>query len=90
MARYSVAETRNNLSQLIDRALAGEDVIVTRHGKPTVLLSVVPKTQAEIIDERLAKRREWMTRLEKLRESMPKPKLSYMRIKRLEQAEMEH
>jgi prevent-host-death family protein len=42
MARYSVATTKNNLSSLIDKALAGEEVVITRHGKPTVAMTPVP------------------------------------------------
>lgn len=38
MARYSVATTKDKLSSLIDKALAGEEVIITRHGKDTVRL----------------------------------------------------
>jgi prevent-host-death family protein len=34
MTQYSTTETRNNLSQLIDRARRGETVIITRHGHP--------------------------------------------------------
>ena len=46
MAKYSVATTRNNLSGLIDKALAGEEVIITRHGKPTVELTLMrPKSE---------------------------------------------
>lgn len=36
MPSYSVATTKDNLSSLIDKAMAGEEVIVTRHGKPTI------------------------------------------------------
>jgi prevent-host-death family protein len=36
--RYSVAEAKNNLPKLIDRALAGEDVTITRRGKVVVSL----------------------------------------------------
>ena len=36
MPHYSVATTKDKLSSLIDKALAGEEVIITRHGKPTV------------------------------------------------------
>lgn len=36
MTTYSVAEARNNLSELIDRALNGEGVVITRHGTPVV------------------------------------------------------
>lgn len=32
MTSVSVAEAKNNLSSLIERALAGEQVIITRHG----------------------------------------------------------
>ena len=34
MAAYSVAIAKNALPKLIDRALQGEEVIITRHGKP--------------------------------------------------------
>ncbi len=36
MAKHSVADARNHLSELIDRALKGEDVVITRHGHPVV------------------------------------------------------
>ncbi len=39
MPRYSVAEAKNTLPRLIDRALAGEEVVITRHGKPVVEIS---------------------------------------------------
>jgi prevent-host-death family protein len=38
MTRYSVANTKDHLSALIDKALAGEEVVITRHGKDTVRL----------------------------------------------------
>lgn len=38
MTTYSVAEAKNRLPSLIDRALEGEEVIITRHGKPVVEL----------------------------------------------------
>ncbi len=38
MATYSVADAKNGLPKLIDRALNGEEVIITRHGKPVVEL----------------------------------------------------
>ncbi len=39
MSAYSVAEAKNNLPKLLDRALAGEDVTITRRGKPVAKLS---------------------------------------------------
>lgn len=53
MSQHSVVEAKNNLSELIARALRGEPVVITRHGKPVVELKAVePKgravTQADI------------------------------------------
>jgi len=33
MTNYSVADAKNTLPKLIDRALDGEEVVITRHGK---------------------------------------------------------
>lgn len=87
MARYSVATTRNNLSSLIDKALAGEEVVITRHGKPTVALSTVLPESEPKVD--MALRREWSERLQRLRDSMPPAPMSYLEMKRLEQDEWE-
>ena len=38
MARYSVAEAKNNLPKLLDKALAGEEVTITRRGEPIAKL----------------------------------------------------
>jgi prevent-host-death family protein len=36
MARYSIAEARNKLPELVDKALAGEEVTLTREGEAVV------------------------------------------------------
>lgn len=41
MGSHSVADAKNNLSELIDRALDGEGVVITRHGRPVVKLTPV-------------------------------------------------
>jgi prevent-host-death family protein len=38
MNTHSVAEAKNQLSKLIDRALKGEVVVITRRGEPVVEL----------------------------------------------------
>ncbi len=43
MTDYTVAEARNHLTQLLNRALAGEDVTITRRGK--VIAKIVPKVE---------------------------------------------
>ncbi|HEX3673306.1 MAG TPA: type II toxin-antitoxin system prevent-host-death family antitoxin [Rhizomicrobium sp.] len=39
MSQHSVAETKNQLSDLIDRAEKGEEIIITRHGHPVARIS---------------------------------------------------
>jgi prevent-host-death family protein len=39
MTHYSVAEAKNNLPKLLDRMLAGEEVVITRRGKPIARLA---------------------------------------------------
>lgn len=41
MTTYSVADAKNTLPKLIDRALQGEEVVITRHGKPVAELKPV-------------------------------------------------
>jgi prevent-host-death family protein len=53
MSTHSVAEAKNQLSKLIDRALKGEWVVITRRGEPVVELKPVrpvpgPITEADI------------------------------------------
>jgi len=53
MSTYSVTDAKNHLPQLIDRALDGEPVVITRHGTPVVELRAIPAppcpvTQADI------------------------------------------
>jgi len=43
MSTHSVAEAKNKLSKLIDRALKGENVVITRHGQPVVEMKPVTK-----------------------------------------------
>jgi prevent-host-death family protein len=42
MSTHSVAEAESKLSELIDRALDGEGVVITRDGQPVVELKPVP------------------------------------------------
>lgn len=39
MTTISVYDARANLSKLIERALAGEDIVITRRGKPVARLT---------------------------------------------------
>jgi prevent-host-death family protein len=43
MSTVSVAEAKAKLSELLDRVAAGEEVVITRHGKPVAKLSTAKK-----------------------------------------------
>ncbi len=60
MPTYSIAEAKDQFSRLVDQALAGEEVTITRHGKPVAELRArtTPgrgRPSAHLIDE-LARR----------------------------------
>ena len=66
MTAYSVAESKNKLSELIHRAVEGEDVVITRHGQPIVELRPIkrqpkPKRMTEADFKRLAEHRARLT-----------------------------
>jgi prevent-host-death family protein len=57
MAEYSIAEAKNNLPKLVDRAVAGEEVTITRRGKP--LVKIVPAAERKGMSIDL----EWLDRV---------------------------
>jgi prevent-host-death family protein len=60
MSTHSVADAKAHLSNLIDRAMDGETVVITRHGRPVVEIkptarAVGPMSKLDV--ERLMKGR---------------------------------
>ena len=58
MSNHSIAEAEDPfLSDLIDRALAGDGIVITRHGRPVVELRPVspPAAQCDRFGSRLAR-----------------------------------
>jgi prevent-host-death family protein len=52
VTQRSVAEARNSLSELIERVLGGEEVVITRHGLPVVELKAVrPKPRPMTLED---------------------------------------
>ena len=82
MASYSVATTKDQLSSLIDKALAGEEVVIIRHGKPTVTFTAVrPATRRRI------SRQEAFEQLRQVRDPLPAASIPYLDLKRVEEEE---
>lgn len=53
MGSHSIAEAKNHLSSLVDQAMKGEEVVITRHGRPVVELrplspEPLPLTDADV------------------------------------------
>jgi prevent-host-death family protein len=67
MSTYGVAEAKNQLSKLIDRALAGEGVLITRRGEPVVELKPVRPAAHSITEADI----EWL-RARRVGRSIPK------------------
>ena len=57
MSEYTIAEARNSFTKLIDRALAGEEVTITRRGRPVA--KIVPQTHKQGMSIDL----EWLDRV---------------------------
>jgi len=54
MGKHSIVEAKNRLSQLIDRALKGEDVVITRHGRAVVELKPISPAAEPITPDAIA------------------------------------
>jgi antitoxin (DNA-binding transcriptional repressor) of toxin-antitoxin stability system len=56
MGKHSIAYAKNKLSELIDRALDGEAVVIARHGSPVVELRAIHSAAKPITPEAV----EWL------------------------------
>jgi prevent-host-death family protein len=56
MTTVSIRELKNKLSEYIDRASRGEEIVVTRRGKAVATMSSAPKRE-ETLEEKLERLR---------------------------------
>ncbi len=61
MVQVSVAQAKAHLSELLEKVEAGDEVVITRHGRPVVRLSAVsrPKQPVRPLDELRARLPAW-------------------------------
>ncbi|MCU0832012.1 MAG: type II toxin-antitoxin system prevent-host-death family antitoxin [Rhizobiaceae bacterium] len=76
MPTYGTLEAKNRFSELIERAERGEEVVVTRHGKPVVRISAVNALSDE-------KRKHAADAIEWIRANRPKTGISIEEIKEM-------
>ncbi len=51
--KLGVLEAKNRLSELLDRAISGEEIVITRRGEPEVVLTPLRKAVSRAEAERL-------------------------------------
>ncbi len=57
---YSAAEAKAQFSSLLDRVIAGETILITRHGKPVARLGQPDQSEHQKIDARRRAREEFV------------------------------
>jgi len=57
LGSYCLAQVKDRLSRLVDEALSGEIVTITRHGKPVVTLTPTAPAPRPLTDECLKEMR---------------------------------
>jgi prevent-host-death family protein len=77
MSVYSIAKAKDNLSKLVDEALAGEDVAITRHGKVVAYLRSAVERPIRQPSHRLVA--EIMARAKKRRPRLEEPAADIIR-----------
>lgn len=57
---YSAAEAKAQFSALLDRVVAGETIVITRHGKPVARLGHPDESEQQKIDARRKAREDFI------------------------------
>lgn len=53
MKHVGIFEAKTNLSSLVDEAEKGQEIIITRHGKPVAkLVTYAPQPDADMVEKR--------------------------------------
>ena len=84
MGAYSLAQAQEQLARLVDEALTGEVVTITRHGRPVVTLAPAPLEPREpkpLTDEYL----QWMRERARARPSLGGDSVTLVREMREEE-----
>ena len=63
MVTINLAQAKATLSELVDKVEAGEEIVITRHGKPVAQLCAVSRPKLPLPLEELAAFRATMPRL---------------------------
>ena len=65
MTLFGLFEAKNRLSELVDRAGAGEEVVITKHGRPKA--RIVAYADATATDDRRKRQARSLERIKALR-----------------------
>ncbi len=79
--QFGTFDAKNKLSKLLDLVEQGDEVVITRNGKPVARM--VPDYHPETEEARLCKAKEAVERIKALRDSLPKDTLKGTSIREL-------
>jgi prevent-host-death family protein len=68
MSAFGLFDAKNRLSELVARADAGEEIVITKHGRPAARL--VPYAQPDEAEVRRKRIEESLERIRRMREEM--------------------
>lgn len=71
MSEFGLFEAKNKLSELVERAATGEEVVITKHGRPTARIVAYASPDADAAAQE--RRRRHSQSLERLRHLRPAP-----------------
>jgi prevent-host-death family protein len=60
VTEFAASEAKARFSELLDRAEAGEEITIRRHGKAVAKLSAVAETEDEVVARRRKARLDWI------------------------------
>ncbi|MGV3634618.1 MAG: type II toxin-antitoxin system Phd/YefM family antitoxin [Pseudorhodoplanes sp.] len=63
MKHVGIFEAKTNLSRLIEQVEKGQDVVITRHGKPVAKLV---RARAELTPQQIAERKDAIEKLQQI------------------------
>jgi antitoxin (DNA-binding transcriptional repressor) of toxin-antitoxin stability system len=77
MSSYSIAEAKNGLPRLIDSALEGNEVLITRHGR--VVAEIRPRASVPDVPKDRAAMHAWLEERRRSRPSLDGDSLALLR-----------
>jgi len=60
VTEFALAEAKARFSELVAKAMAGDEVVITRHGTPVIRLTPVGDAESQAVERRRRAREEFI------------------------------